>query len=136
MAWKYLRQFAVLNTVGLTGYMLGTHFERNKLKLELLYNDKWYSKIPIFDTVWAAAPFSPAQDGTFVNNVLQIMKYGSPSSRTIRSFDDFILSYDHRNRVAHWVFEYLTVENLKSNATVDRSKCMFTPDEKIHPFFR
>lgn len=64
------------------------------------------------------------------------MKFGFPSLDNIRSFDDYVLSYDRRNRVAHWTFEHLTKESVKSNDKVDRSKCEFTPDESVHSFFR
>lgn len=54
----------------------------------------------------------------------------------VRSYSDFVLSYDRRNRVAHWVFEHLTPETVKYNPGVKRSTCEFKPDESIHPFFR
>lgn len=64
------------------------------------------------------------------------MKYGFPGLDHVRSYDDYVLSYDRRNRVAHWVFEHLTKDTLKPNNSIDRSKCEFTPDQSIHPFFR
>jgi endonuclease G len=64
------------------------------------------------------------------------MKYGFPGLDHIRSFDDYVLSYDRKTRTAHWVFEHLTAEHIKKNDAVDRSKCDFKPDESIHPFFR
>jgi endonuclease G len=54
----------------------------------------------------------------------------------VRSFDDYVLSYDRRNRVPHWVFEHLTKESLVYNDSVDRSKCEFTEDTSMHPYFR
>lgn len=64
------------------------------------------------------------------------MKFGFPGMDNVRSFDDYVLSYDRRNRVAHWVFEHLTPDHVKKNPEVDRAKSEFTPDESIHPFFR
>lgn len=64
------------------------------------------------------------------------MKHGFPGLDEIRSFDDFVLSYDKRNRIAHWVFEHLTAERLKVKENVDRSKCDFREDKSIHPYFR
>lgn len=64
------------------------------------------------------------------------MKYGFPGLDHVRSYDDFVLSYDRRNRVAHWVFEHLTKDRLHSNAEISRSKCEFKPDTSLHPFFR
>lgn len=96
--------------------------------------------LPIFGTVSAATAFVPDTTKPSQldqpNRVSQIMKYGFPGLDNIRSYSDYVLSYDRRNRVAHWVFEHLTPENVKSNPNVDRSKCDFKPDESIHPFFR
>lgn len=64
------------------------------------------------------------------------MKYGFPSLDNVRSFEDYVLSYDRRNRVAHWVFEHLTKEKIHVKNNVDRSKCEFVIDKSIHPFFR
>jgi len=66
----------------------------------------------------------------------QIMRFGFPSFENVRSFNDFVLSYDKRNRVPHWVFEHLTKQNVGHNPEVDRSKCEFYEDGSLHPFFR
>lgn len=89
--------------------------------------------LPIFGTVSAATPFS---DNSHPSRISQIMKYGFPGLDNVRSFDDYVLSYDRRNKVAHWVFEHLTKETVKQNDEVDRSKCEFTEDKSIHPYFR
>lgn len=87
--------------------------------------------------------------------VSQIMKWGFPGESfravaeksseiliiftgmdNIRSFDDYVLSYDRRTRIAHWVFEHLTADSVKHNNSVDRTKCDFRHDESIHPYFR
>ncbi|XP_063234746.1 endonuclease G, mitochondrial isoform X2 [Bacillus rossius redtenbacheri] len=65
-----------------------------------------------------------------------IMRYGFPGLDNVRSFDDYVLSYDRRTRVPHWVFEHLTKDKLKYNDAVDRSKCQFYEDESQHIFFR
>jgi endonuclease G, mitochondrial len=93
---------------------------------------------PLFASVSAASliPQNSSVVPKQVNRISQIMKHGFPSLDSIRSFDDYVLSYDKRNRVPHWVFEHLTAENVQSKETVDRSKCDFKPDESIHPFFR
>lgn len=64
------------------------------------------------------------------------MKYGFPGLDHVRSYEDFVLSYDRRNRVAHWVFEHLNKDRLQTNEEISRSKCEFKPDPSIHPFFR
>lgn len=64
------------------------------------------------------------------------MRYGFPSLDNIRSLDDFVLSYDRRNRVPNWVFEHLTKDSVKKNDKVDRAKCDFYEDKSIHEYFR
>lgn len=64
------------------------------------------------------------------------MKYGFPGLDNVRSFQDFILSYDQRNRVAHWVFEHLTKDTIKRNKDINRANCTFKEDPSVHIFFR
>lgn len=97
--------------------------------------------LPIFGTVSAATPFIATvpdknQLVTSPARVSQIMKFGFPGMDNVRAYSDYVLSYDRRNRVAHWVFEHLTAETVKGSPNVDRMKCEFKPDESIHPFFR
>lgn len=98
--------------------------------------------LPVFSTVSAAALIPRNEivgSPTLVsaeNRVAQIMKFGFPSLDNIRSFDDYILSYDRKTRTAHWVFEHLTADHVKHNDGVDRSKSDFKADESIHEFFR
>lgn len=66
--------------------------------------------LPIFGTVSAATAFVPDTPKTVApltdgNRIGQIMKYGFPGLDNIRSYSDYVLSYDRRNRVAHWVCE-------------------------------
>jgi len=70
------------------------------------------------------------------NRVSQIMRFGFPSLDQVKSFDDYVLSYDRKNRIPHWVFEHLTRASVKFNPGVDRSKCEFYEDLSVHPFFR
>ena len=63
-------------------------------------------------------------------------RFGFPGLDHIRSHSDFILSYDRRNRVAHWVFEHLTLDSCRRAESVDRAKSEFIEDGSIHPFFR
>lgn len=64
------------------------------------------------------------------------MRFGFPGLDNIRSLDDYVLSYDKRNKTAHWVFEHLNAESVQGNSTVDRSKCEFVEDSQVHPYFR
>lgn len=97
--------------------------------------------LPIFGTVSAATPIVSNSNVnnnalTNPNRVSEIMKYGFPGMDNIRSYSDYVLSYDRRNRVAHWTFEHLTPQSVDANDKVDRSKSEFKPDESIHPYFR
>jgi endonuclease G len=65
----------------------------------------------------------------------QIAKLGFPSFDTIRSYDNFILSYDRRNRTANWVLEHLTADNIVGQP-IDRKNIEFFEDKSIHPYFR
>lgn len=64
------------------------------------------------------------------------MKYGFPGLDNVRSFHDYVLSYDQRTRVAHWVFEHLTKDTIKHNKDINRANCKFTEDRSVHEFFR
>ena len=47
--------------------------------------------------------------------VQQIMRHGYPSLDSIRTYDNFVLSYDRRNRTANWVLEHLSPELLSAS---------------------
>lgn len=64
------------------------------------------------------------------------MKYGFPSLDNVRSYSNFVLSYDQRNRIPNWVIEHLTPESIQHNPNVDRALCDFFEDKSIHEFFR
>nr|AVA09693.1 putative effector protein [Heterodera avenae] len=66
----------------------------------------------------------------------EIMRFGYPGFDNLRTYEDFVVSYDRRNRTAHWVMEHLSPERMAYNAEVDRSKSVFKEDETIHPYFR
>ncbi|XP_012286980.1 endonuclease G, mitochondrial [Orussus abietinus] len=143
-------RLSALASASLGGYYAGKHFghrdssERDDDITKILSNIAFGIKpgLPIFGTVSAAVPIASSEIdmgsklSTAASRVSQIMKYGFPGLDNIRSFDNFVLSYDRRNRVAHWVFEHLTKERLQNNQNIDRSKCEFKPDESIHPYFR
>jgi len=64
----------------------------------------------------------------------EIMQYGYPDTATLRYRTDYVLSYDGRNRVPHWVCEHLNAERLKGDA--DRKKSKFKEDPSIPVEFR
>ncbi|CAB3399660.1 unnamed protein product [Caenorhabditis bovis] len=66
----------------------------------------------------------------------QIMVHGFPGFDNLRTFEDFVLSYDRKTKTAHWVCEHLTPDMLVYDKSVDRTKCQFRPDESIHKYFQ
>ncbi|PSN35568.1 Endonuclease G [Blattella germanica] len=149
MAWKATLQISTITGVGIAGLFAGIATEKwkqtsNKCKCECvsrihenpLQHIKRLPGLPIFGTVSAATVIdkkpalsneistvesTPIQSSA--SRVSEIMRFGFPGFDTIRSFDDYVLSYDKRTRVPHWVFEHLTKESLAYNESVDRSKC-------------
>lgn len=51
----------------------------------------------------------------------QIMEFGFPGYDNLRTYSDFVVSYDRRNRNAHWVQEHLTPESMKYSEEINRS---------------
>lgn len=144
MASKKLIHTALIASVGISGWFIGTMQERKHILEKLGFGEnfpleaKSFPALPIFATVSAASiiPYTQKTELTNTARISQIMRHGFPGLDNVRSYDDFVLSYDRRNRVAHWVFEHLHKDNVKPNDGVDRSKCEFTPDQSIHPYFR
>ncbi|XP_004521936.1 endonuclease G, mitochondrial [Ceratitis capitata] len=67
----------------------------------------------------------------------EIMKYGFPGLDDIRVYSDFVLSYDRRNRVAHWVYEHLRAPCVKADGTnINRKECWYQPDMSVPSNFR
>ncbi|KAL3123312.1 hypothetical protein niasHT_005402 [Heterodera trifolii] len=66
----------------------------------------------------------------------EIMRFGYPGFDNIRAYEDFVVSYDQRNRTAHWVMEHLSPARMAYNEEVNRGNSMFKEDESIHPYFR
>ncbi|TDG40649.1 hypothetical protein AWZ03_012930 [Drosophila navojoa] len=54
-------------------------------------------------------------------HVATLMKYGFPGLDDIHVYRNFVLSYDRRNRIAHWVCEHL------------ESECLSNPDSDTMP---
>lgn len=138
MLSKQISKYVLLGSLTATSFLAGSFYERKKIsELQCIPRKICHMPaLPIFGTVSAAKAFSPVPVETNVSRCSQIMRYGFPGLDNVRSFDDFVLSYDRRNRVAHWVFEHLIADNVKKNDAVDRSKCEFKPDESVHKFFR
>ncbi|CAG0900468.1 unnamed protein product, partial [Darwinula stevensoni] len=152
-ALRRIRTVLIPASFGIVGYILGNGSSRQQYSAEADWSVKgafnyigaWYRRLPVpglplYGEVSAAVPSQAAdivpEPPPQASRTAQIMRFGFPGLDNIRSLDDYVLSYDRRNRVAHWVFEHLTAERIKKRDTVDRSKCNFHEDSSIHPFFR
>ena len=128
------------------GGLLGARLERSRGRDDGRPSDsnesvgKYYLPLPIVQASSAPISSVPAvQSETALSvkpSVATIMRHGFPSLDNIRSFDDFVLAYDKRNRTAHWVFEHLTHEKVKRNESINRDNSQFVADGSIHEYFR
>lgn len=78
----------------------------------------------------------PPEPAPGLSRIAEIMRFGFPGLDNIRSCKDYVISYDKRNRTAHWVLEHLTKASVARNEAVDRAKSTFVEDEAVHPYFR
>ncbi|CAL2029707.1 CBN-CPS-6 protein [Caenorhabditis brenneri] len=79
-------------------------------------------------TETALKPSSLNPDALGPSRSAEIMKHGYPGFTNVRTYEDFVLSYDYKTKTAHWVCEHLTPERLKHAEGVDRKLCEFKPD--------
>ena len=130
------------------GYTLATLIQSNdffsswmtplKAATPLTQPNDHQSLVPIPDSgVIKPPPSLDAESILGPNRTREIMRHGYPSLENIRIFDNYVLSYDRRNRVPNWVFEHITYARLKpSSEDVDRGKSEFKEDQYLHPYFR
>lgn len=88
------------------------------------------SDLPALSSTVSPVPSPPS------NRISEIMKYGFPSLDQIKSHDNFVLSYDRRNKTANWVFEHIKPEHINADCDTDREKSTFQEDHSVHHFFR
>ncbi|XP_016990328.1 endonuclease G, mitochondrial isoform X2 [Drosophila rhopaloa] len=71
-----------------------------------------------------------------IEHVAGIMKYGFPGMDEIRVYKNFVLSYDRRNRIAHWVCEHINKDCLllRDPKTLNKPNS-YIPDNSISPIF-
>lgn len=110
--------------LSLGAFSLGIYFEKYKLDADVNVVPTTGGDIPDGITLDASS-----------NKIKTISRYGYPSFDSIRSYPNFVISYDRRNRVPNWVLEHITKENLISDS-YDRSEIEFFEDKSFHNFFR
>uniref|UniRef100_A0A914Y8U6 Endonuclease n=1 Tax=Panagrolaimus superbus TaxID=310955 RepID=A0A914Y8U6_9BILA len=140
---KKLSQIAVTATIATGSFIVGHYY--NDL------NEYFPSFLPIKNASAATALISAERTSPTLDmpsskttvepwvqpsRAAEIMKWGWPGFDNLRTYEDFVLSYDRRTRTAHWVIEHLTPDRMTYDASVDRGKCAFMPDNSIHEYFR
>ncbi|KAH8371355.1 hypothetical protein KR093_007064 [Drosophila rubida] len=132
-----VKTILTFGATALGAFYLGSYAER-RCSNESSNKFQRLPGLPVFATVSAAALIPAGEQNLTAtpSRISQIMKYGFPGLDHVRSQSDYVLSYDRRNRVPHWVFEHLTADTVAKNDAVDRAKSDFRPDESIHPYFR
>ncbi|XP_054164094.1 endonuclease G, mitochondrial-like [Oppia nitens] len=90
------------------------------------------------DTEFASLAKSSSADGSG-SRLAVIARHGFPSLDTIRTYDNFVLSYDRRNRTANWVLEYMSGHQMSADndsGHIDRKGIEFFQDSTIHEYWR
>ena len=127
-------------TAGLSltaGGALGAYFERFKQKdaPSLGFDIPAIPALQASEKLIPSGPHVIPTEPMPGNRVAQIMRFGFPSMSNLRSYGNYILSYDQRTRCPNWVFEHLTPESLREKHA-DRTSCSFEEDPSIHAYFR
>ncbi|XP_034473920.1 endonuclease G, mitochondrial [Drosophila innubila] len=79
----------------------------------------------------------PLLENEPATHVATLMKYGFPGLDDIHVYRNFVLSYDRRNRIAHWVCEHLNGDSLASDeVNVEQNLLEFNVDSSIPLMFR
>ncbi|XP_064535164.1 endonuclease G, mitochondrial [Drosophila montana] len=134
--WHLLLVVAIGFASAIGCFVAGVYFQHNhatRLLQELVQQDPYaYYISPKLFGVFCF--FSSASDTT--HRVQRIMKYGFPGLDDVRLYSDFVLSYDRRNRVAHWVCEHLQKSNLQGARRVIRARATYRPDLSVPSTFR
>lgn len=136
MIFRKAAQVGGLVAVASGSFLVGTRYG-NELPLKNVNAATALTPLPTVP----ALPLLPVEREKPISDIgpsraSEIMRYGFPGFDNLRTFEDFVLSYDRKTRTAHWVCEHLTPSSLKYDPSVDRSKCEFRPDESVHKYFQ
>eukprot|EP00879_Flechtneria_rotunda_P013643 GHRR01014251.1.p1 GENE.GHRR01014251.1~~GHRR01014251.1.p1 ORF type:complete len:441 (+),score=151.04 GHRR01014251.1:1605-2927(+) len=74
------------------------------------------------------------KDDASIFRMHRALKYGIPQSETLRFYEGFVASFDHRTRNPKWVLEYITKESLQGEGTREQSQ--FYEDQGLEQRFR
>lgn len=143
------RLITVAATATVCGCLAGIRIEKSRQE-SLILTAKAASPLSTIQTLDNTIMKPDQLDSSFFiqnksRRVSEIMKFGYPSLDTIRTYDNFVLSYDRRNKTANWVLEHMSPSLLRpsgslgsqnTSTSVDRSKSEFFEDTSVHPYFR
>ncbi|XP_016980379.1 endonuclease G, mitochondrial isoform X1 [Drosophila rhopaloa] len=111
--WQFLGLGLVLGVTALCASFVGGMYFQHKdarRRLQKLIRTDPYAYY-VSPKIYEVFGFFGTQDKAD-HRMRQIMKYGFPGLDDLRLYSDFVLSYDRRNRVAHWVCEHLQVDSI------------------------
>ncbi|XP_017465932.1 PREDICTED: endonuclease G, mitochondrial-like [Rhagoletis zephyria] len=132
----------LLVLTGSSFFILGAYYQHHDFLSKvhrLIQEDPYafYIREKLYDTLQLFNPYCLDQLDGSSSRMSQIMKYGFPGLDDIRVYSDFILSYDRRNRVAHWVYEHLRAPCVKSNGNgAHRRESYYQADMSVPSNFR
>ncbi|ALC40139.1 Tengl2 [Drosophila busckii] len=136
--WQLLLGVALSLGGALSCFIAGVYFQHAHAQLllqQLLEQDPYvYHVSPKLQDLFA---FFPAHFEAH-NRLGQLMKYGFPGLDDVRVYSDYVLSYDRRNRVAHWVCEHLDASKLEPprGVAVRRNQARYHADMSVPSNFR
>uniref|UniRef100_A0A0M3IEC5 Endonuclease n=1 Tax=Ascaris lumbricoides TaxID=6252 RepID=A0A0M3IEC5_ASCLU len=131
--WNRLFRYGAIAGAMVTSYAIGV-YSQNPPYLRHLHAATSIMPMPPMPDLPEVAPTTALKQQP--SRASEIMRYGFPGFDNLRTFEDYVLSYDQRNRTAHWVVEHLCPSRMVYDPSVDRSKCAFRADESIHEYFR
>ncbi|XP_033173692.1 endonuclease G, mitochondrial [Drosophila mauritiana] len=134
--WQLLALGFVLGVTALCASFVGgmyfQHTDARKRLWELIQTDPYaYYLSPKIYEVFTFFETNNEAD----HRMRQIMKFGFPGLDDLRLYSDFVLSYDRRNRVAHWVCEHLQADSIHPNRG-RRGRNPYQPDLSVPSNFR
>ena len=72
-------------------------------------------------------PDAGEQEGLPADQVHHALKYGAPSSESLRFFKNFVVSYDSRLRNPRWVQEHITAQQTQGDGNRQASSMRSAP---------
>ncbi|EDV99332.1 endonuclease G, mitochondrial [Drosophila grimshawi] len=135
-SWQLLLVVSLGLASSVACFVAGVYFQHShatRLLHKLVQRDPYACYIS--PKIYKAFCFFDTEDGT-AHRVQRIMKYGFPGLDDVRFYSDFVLSYDRRNRVAHWVCEHLQKSNVQGLRGVGRGRANYRSDWSVPSNFR